>query len=388
MWRRFHKYWKTYETHTPTAVTSPHLIRRLFFWRRWNDSTKPQCLQQSWVSSIMYSHNQVSINWLTITSENDIDYLLIWQRGQLVRRWNVSNEIRSNVQHSSLEELFAIIIALYHFKEQDKISICAFGGRITIPLIYGKYQADRFDVMKGEIDLTYRNGKFYLLCTMDVPENDPIVPTDYLGVDFGIVNIAADSDGNTYTGATVEQVRRKHHRNRKTLQRKGTKGAKKRLKKLAGREARFRKHENHVISKTVVKLAKGTDRGIVLENLKGINGRTTVRRSDRARHFRWSFSQLRSFIEYKAKLVGVPVIAVDPRNTSRTCNICGHCEKANRTSQAIFLCKSCGYSVNADFNAARNLAGLGRYKAASELTGIDPGWNPGESSRKTISALC
>ena len=77
--------------------------------------------------------------------------------------------------------------------------------------------------------------------------------------------------------------------------------------------------------------------------------------SDRSRHAGWSFSQLRLFVEYKAKLAGVPVVTVDPRNTSRTCNACGHCEKANRKSQAEFCCKQCGHSENADLNAARNI---------------------------------
>ena len=83
-----------------------------------------------------------------------------------------------------------------------------------------------------------------------MPEAAPIKPTEFLGVDLGIVNIAADSDGTVHSGEAVEKIRRKHQTSRKTRQRKGTKSAKKRLKKLAGKEARFRKQENHRISKT------------------------------------------------------------------------------------------------------------------------------------------
>src|SRR6266487_79023 len=62
------------------------------------------------------------------------------------------------------------------------------------------------------------------------------------------------------------------------------------------------------------------------------------------------------FLSYKAALAGIPLRVVDPRNTSRTCSACGHCEKANRKSQASFLCRECGMSMNADINAARNIA--------------------------------
>jgi IS605 OrfB family transposase len=102
--------------------------------------------------------------------------------------------------------------------------------------------------------------------------------------------------------------------------------------------------------------AKRTGRGIALEELTHIRNRVTARgRDQRHRLHGWAFSQLRQFMTYKAQLAGVPVVLVDPRNTSRTCSQCGHCEKANRKSQAEFLCKHCGFSTHADFNAAHNL---------------------------------
>lgn len=84
----------------------------------------------------------------------------------------------------------------------------------------------------------------------------------------------------------------------------------------------------------------------------------------------WAFFQLRSFVEYKAKLAGVPVVLVDPRHTSRTCNVCGHCENANRKNQAEFLCQHCGHSSNADENAARNIRDRAACKPASKLVGV------------------
>ena len=144
------------------------------------------------------------------------------------------------------------------FKGLDRVSLWTLEGRMVLPLAYGKYQGERFDRIKGQCDLVYRQGKFYLYATVDLPETPLGGVTDFLGVDLGIVHLATDSDGTTYSGEPVETVRRRHHRNRQRLQRKGTKGAKKRLRKLSGREARFRTHTNHVISKAIVASAKDT----------------------------------------------------------------------------------------------------------------------------------
>ena len=184
----------------------------------------------------------------------------------------------------------------------------------------------------------------------------------------GIAKIATTSDEpKGHCGKPVEKVRRKHNLQRKRLQRKGTKGAKKKLGRLAGKEARFGRHENHCISKTIVQTAKDTGRGIALENLKGIRNRITARSGDaRNRLSGWSFHQLVGFLSYKAQHAGIPIVQVDPRNTSRTCSECGHCEKANRKSQAVFLCLHCGFSVNAHRNAARNIRALAASKAATE----------------------
>lgn len=245
------------------------------------------------------------------------------------------------------------------FKGLDRVSLLSLDGRLLIPLIYGAYQRKRFDRIKGQVDLVEREGQFFLYATIDLPDTAPMDVDDFLGVDLGIVNLATDSDGTTYSGDTVERVRQRHHRNRQRLQRKGTKGAKKALRRLSRRESNFRRHTNHTISKALVKSAKDTERGIALEDLTHIRERTTVRRRDRARHAGWAFFQLRSFVEYKARRDGVPVVLVDPRNSSRTCHVCGFCAKENRRNQSDFCCLHCGYSTNADFNAARNLARLG-----------------------------
>jgi putative transposase len=258
------------------------------------------------------------------------------------------------------------------FKGLDRVSIWTMEGRMILPLAYGEYQGERFNRIKGQCDLVYRKGKFFLYATVDLPDGSPIEPTAFLGVDLGIVQLATDSDGNSHSGEAVEKVRKRHQRNRNGLQRKGTKGAKKRLRSLSGKEARFRLNENHRISKTIVALAKDTARGIGLENMTGIRERVTVGRKQRAKHSGWAFAQLQGFVAYKAQQVGIPIIKVDARNTSRQCSICGHIDKANRKTQSEFRCLHCGHSENADLNAARNIGfrAWDSFRQSSKLTSM------------------
>lgn len=252
---------------------------------------------------------------------------------------------------------------LMGWKGPAHVSLLTLQGREIVAMIYGEYQAGFMPHLRGQCDLVYRDGRFYLLATIDLPEDPPIEPSRFLGVDLGLVNLATDSDGNSYTGETVEAKRKRSHTARQTYQSTGTKSAKRRLKKMSGKQSRFQRWVNHGIAKRIVQHAKDTTAAIVLEDLTHIRARLTVRRKQRARQHNWSFGQLRSFISYKAQAAGVPVVLVDPRNTSRTCNRCGFVSKQNRKSQSEFSCIRCGRKANADFNAARNLVVRGSVTA-------------------------
>ena len=240
-----------------------------------------------------------------------------------------------------------------------QVSLTTLDGRRYFNLKIAAYFAGRTNRVQGQVDLVYRKGKFFLYATCDMPEDTPLEPDDVLGVDLGVKNIAVDNTGATFSNEKVEQVRRRIHKHRADLQRRGTKNAKRRLKKVSGRESRFRTNENHRISKYLVAKAKDSKCAIALEDLSGINTRTTVRHEQRAERLSWAFYQLRSFITYKAALVGVPVILVDPRYTSQKCNKCGHAEKANRKNQAEFECRNCHHTDHADCNGAKNIRDKG-----------------------------
>ena len=212
---------------------------------------------------------------------------------------------------------------------------------------------------RGESDLVTHQGKWYLLATLDLPDAPTTVPDGFIGVDMGIVNIATTSVGQNWSGDRINRVRHKNRRLRTKLQAKGTTSARRLLKKISGREARFAADTNHVISKRIVTEAERTGKGIAVEDLAGIRSRVRLRKPQRVMLHSWAFAQLGQFLAYKAAAAGVAFVQVDPAYTSQQCNDCGHTEKKNRASQSEFVCQSCGVTLNADLNASRNIADRG-----------------------------
>ena len=284
------------------------------------------------------------------------------------------HEIRKQFGLTSAQAVVAIRKVAYCYKHKARrATLASFKSLGAMPLYRHRYKKDgtvafyglrmpfrsRPGVVlssKSQGTLCYQGGKFLIHQVVDAPEVQSQEVTSYIGCDLGIVNILADSDGKTYSGGSVNGLRKRHARLRAKLQSKCTGSAKRLLRKRRKKEGRFAKHVNHTISKQVVAKALDTNRGIALEDLGGIRDRITVRKGQRRQHHSWSFFQLRSFITYKAQLAGVPLVIVDPRNTSRTCPSCGCIDKANRASQSRFLCISCGFSGHADTVAAGNIA--------------------------------
>lgn len=246
-------------------------------------------------------------------------------------------------------------ILSYNMKGSE-VSIWTLDGRQAIPFVCGPRQRELLATQRGETDLAFVRGKWFLFVGCEVETPAPLDVEGALGVDLGIVNLATDSDGESYSGRQIEQRRKWYQTRRQSLQKVGTRSAKRRLRQLRGRQQRFQKDTNHCISKRLVAKAERTKRGIALEDLKGIRTRARVRGPEqRARHSNWAFSQLRQFISYKAERVGVPVTLVDPAYTSQCCSACGHTERRNRKSQSQFCCVVCHYQLPADENAAINI---------------------------------
>lgn len=157
---------------------------------------------------------------------------------------------------------------ILRFCDDGTVSVWTLDGRAKVPVRMSDRQRDLLKTGRGEVDLIRtRNGKWLLSVPYEAQEEPASEVDDYLGLDLGIVNLLVDSDGETHSGETVETVRRRYAHRRRNLQRKGTRAAKRKLRQVGNKEARFRRDMNHRISRAVVSKAKRTGRGIALEEL-------------------------------------------------------------------------------------------------------------------------
>ena len=245
------------------------------------------------------------------------------------------------------------------YKPDNIVSLWCIGGRQKINFVC--HNPDYIPYIKGEADLVYKKGKFYLFQTVDVPEEDMEDVEEFIGVDFGLTDIISTSDNTKHSADWINQYREKRQKVRSSIQRKGTRSSKKLLKRLSGKERTTATILNHTISKSLVQSAKEQGKGIAIEDLTNIRF-TSKRRNKkfRTKLGRWNFGQLRSFLEYKSLLNGVQLVVVEPRYTSQTCSCCKHIgERTNK----VFKCtnQNCEVDVlDSDYNASLNIASLGR----------------------------
>jgi putative transposase len=241
-------------------------------------------------------------------------------------------------------------------------------GRVKIASVLGDRQRS---LLKGRrptsaVLVKRRDGGYFLHVQLADEAPEPIETTGALGVDMGRRRVAVDSDGEIYEAVETNRIREHYPKVRRSMQAKGTKGVKRALKRLSGREKRHQRAVNHVISRRIVDKAKATGRAIAIEELTGIRERTKVRKAQRYGQQSWSFHQLRSFLEYKAIDAGVPLVAVDPAYTSKTCHRCG--ERGHRDA-LVFTCTTCG-EFDADTNAALNISARGAQVTVPVLAGL------------------
>jgi len=239
--------------------------------------------------------------------------------------------------------------------DRNLASLSTVAGRLRINFVVPEIYRTRLDWKQGSIDLVKDGkGRFWLHVVMQKHFEPVALTGGVVGVDLGVVRPAVTSDAQFLGDRRWREIEERTFRLRRNLQAKGTRSARRHLRKLGRRVNRFRKDCDHVLSRRIVdSVEKGTT--IALEDLTNIRDNVKSRKKQRRRLHGWSFNRLQTFLGYKAELAGVAIAYVDPRYTSQKCSKCGHTEKANRRTQSEFGCRKCGFTLNADLNAARNI---------------------------------
>jgi putative transposase len=267
---------------------------------------------------------------------------------------------------------------------ERQVSVGTRGGRVSIP--YQGYEKPMALIGQGagigDAKLWYDKARktFYVLVCLeiDVPEPTCEQLSEVVGVDGGIRYLAVTSTSKGkatfHPGKRVRHKANHYARLRKRLQKKGTRGAKRRLKRIEQPERRFKAQANHSIAKQIIKEHPHALLG--LEQLTDIRERTKRKKRKRKKngkgservwektrkanrvYSQWSFAELHALISYKATLAGSLAIKVDADYTSKACPMCGHTADENRPRKGLlFVCQNpdCRYTLHADLVGARNL---------------------------------
>jgi putative transposase len=242
------------------------------------------------------------------------------------------------------------------YLETGRLSLCTVEGRRSVPLTVPPY----FDPLrKGRVAALRvredRQGRLRADLIVDLPDPPevPLPPCPHvLGIDRGIVNVAVASDGRFFHSRDVRRVRGRHRQLRAGLQAIGTRSAKRHLRRLSGRERRFQADVNHRIAKELV----ASDAPVLALEELHVRKEKRRGRSFNRRLGGWAYGQLLDFVAYKAQERGKRVVLVDPAYTSQDCSQCG---ARGQRKGSEFACPSCDLRLNADLNAARNIADRG-----------------------------
>ena len=255
----------------------------------------------------------------------------------------------------------------WSYLSSGQLSINTLDGRVKVePICRGFNQYLDGTWKFGLAKLLKSSGKWYLhiSATKEVADFNKQTVKHVVGLDRGLRFLATsyDEQGKTtfFDGQAIMRKRAKYQKLRATLQAKGTKSAKRRLKKLSGRENRWISDVNHCLSKTLVK-KYGANTLFVLENLNSVSfERTDLPKALHSQNKSWTFYQLEQFLTYKAHLNNSEVVEVSAKYTSQRCPKCGVIKKDNRHHEKHeYHCTNCGYCSNDDRIGAMNIQLLG-----------------------------
>jgi len=248
-----------------------------------------------------------------------------------------------------------------------RISTGKRGNYIWLPLSVPEKFKDRMEMIKGDAKLFQKKSKWYTMLPVKTISTERSGEKTFIGIDLGIVRIATlcTPDMIRIFGGKEIRHKREHFADIRRRYQKHNRLDK--VKESRGHEQRWMRDINHKISKEIIEIAAQYANPVLcFERLDGIRYRTRGSKRFNRMVSSWAFRQLLDMTKYKAARLGIEILLVDPRNTSKRCSSCGHISRSNRPSQANFRCVKCGFRLNADVNAAKNIAAVGLYASEQE----------------------
>ena len=306
-----------------------------------------------------------------ITSDfsNDIRDILCGNRS--IRTYRRSNPLMVRVRNWKIEEDGSdYILKGFMNKISFKFVLGTQKNRCEVESIIRKIINKEYKICDSSVYFDKNNHLMLNLC-LNIPDSKPdnLNKDKIVGVDLGLAIPAYCSvNDNDYEKKAIGsiddflRVRLSFQKQKRNLQKSlSSIPHSSRSKKLSAldriddKERNFAKTYNHFVSKNVVEFAKKVKASQI--NLELLEGFMDNERNNKVLR-NWSYYELQSFIEYKAKKEGIIVAYVDPYHTSQICSVCGNYEEGQRKKQSEFICKDCGVILNADFNGSQILPNL------------------------------
>ena len=313
-----------------------------------SETTSAKVLQKEVYPAFRDEHPEFPSALLQSSRDQAIEAVKSWNSSNPKRKWkavprlNASCTMRYTLRGASLRG--------------NLLTLSTVGKRIRTMVDIPEHFRERYGSWKFSsafVGVDRKHRMYAVLSfTSEVPER--LEEGEIVGIDRGIYYMAISSDGKHYRSDEIRKAKRRYAYDRRTLQAKGTRSAKRRLKKLSGRERRFGQDVNHCVSKAYADT--GGVAVYVLEDLKGMHnlrkGRRRRGKKTRTWLSNWSYSDFEAKLRYKCEARGIAVETVNPRYTSQECSACHHADKDSR-HKAVFHCTACGHTEHADMNAAK-----------------------------------
>ena len=333
----------------------------------WDDSSYTDCITaNSTARDVLYTELREE----TVLTANLVQEAIrraVQAAKGCVERWKQGKRV-SQPEFTSWSMVYDKRSATFY---RNKVSLSTVNGRIECdfelpadsPTPYEQYVlSEEYEFRASTLQYDKATDEFYFHITTrkhgtdSADESEVSEDTEHrtvLGIDLGVNSLAVASTGTFWQGDDYDHWCREFENRRGEMQQRGTQAAHNALLRLGKREDAWRKQYLHTIANEIVTEAVEHDCGvIVFEELTDIRERLPQAKW----HHIWAFQLLFEYVSYKAPERGILVEQVKPNHTSQRCSRtdCGFTHKDNRHGEQ-FECQKCGYEVNADYNAAKNI---------------------------------